>query len=332
MNRRVLLASRPRGIPLAENFALDEVAIPVPEIGQFVVRNVYLSVDPAQRGWASAEANYSEPVTLGEPMRALAVGEVVASRREDFSPGEFLYGWFDWQDYCLADPSKVLRRVDLTQGSLSAHAGVLGINGLTAHLALMNNGRPRPGNTVLVSTAAGAVGSIAGQIARNLGCRTIGLTGSDAKVLRCQERFGYDVALNYRTSDLGAALRAAAPDGIDVFFDNAGGAILDQVLRQMAIGGRVVQCGTVSVPQWTPAPTGMRNEREVLTRRLQWSGFVIFDRSADFNAAAQTLADWLAQGKLVHDEDIARGIEHAPGALAELYRGENSGKKLILIT
>jgi NADPH-dependent curcumin reductase CurA len=329
-NRRVLLFRRPTGIPQPDDFVRDEVAVPEPAEGQILVRNIYLSVDPAQRGWALAEANYSNPVALGTPMRALAVGVVAASRSEAFEEGEFLYGWFDWQDYAVVDASKVLARAREAV-PLAAFAGLLGINGLTAYLALMDLGRPKGGETLLVSTAAGAVGSIVGQIGKIVGCRTIGLTGEDVKVELCRYRFGYDEAVNYRTSDIGEAVRARAPGGVDVFFDNTGGAILDAGLRQMKAGGRVIQCGTASVSSWSPSPQGMRNEREVLTRRLTWSGFIIFDHFARFAEAATQLAQWYKQGLIVTEHDIIEGIDHAPNAIADLYAGRNMGKRLIYV-
>lgn len=329
-NRRVILVRRPQGIPMAEDFAIEEAAVPEIAEGQYLVRNIYLSVDPAQRGWASAEANYSEPVPIGGPMRALAVGVVTQSKTLNVAVGEFLYGWFGWQDYAVATPAAIIQRA--TQSvKLSAYVGLLGINGLTAYLALTELGRPLPGNTVLVSTAAGSVGSLVGQIARNLGATAIGLTGDDAKVSTCQERYGYASAYNYKTSDWAGAVASDAPRGIDVYFDNVGGPILDAALRQMAVGGRIVQCGTASIPVWNPAPTGPRNEREILTRRLVWSGFVVFDHANRFAAASQALVAWYRDGQLTYDEDLAHGIEHAPGALKALYAGENQDKKLIYI-
>lgn len=331
MNRRVLLSQRPNGIPQPSDFTIDETDVPRPDDGQFVVRNIYLSVDPAQRGWASTEANYRTPVELGTPMRALAIGAVAASCDDDFPVGQFLYGWFGWQDYCLTGPDTVIRRLDPNQASLSASAGLLGINGMTAYLGLTRMGRPQPGETVLVSTAAGAVGSLVGQIARIMGCRAVGLTGSNEKVDRCRARFGYDDAFNYKSIDLAKTLRSAAPDGLNVFFDSTGGIILDTALRHMVVGGRVVQCGTASIANWEPAPIGLRNEREVLTRRLQWGGFVVFDHEAMFDDVAVILAEWYAQGRIVADEDISSGIEAAPYALADLYAGKNTGKKLIFV-
>ena len=304
----------------------------VPSIaeGEFLVRNIYLSVDPAQRGWAASEANYATPVPIGGAMRALAVGVVTRSNVPEVKVGAFLYGWFGWQDYAVATPTSIIQRATEAV-PLSAYVGLLGINGLTAYLALTELGRPQPGDIVLVSTAGGAVGSFVGQIARNLGAKAIGLTGDDEKVVACRARYGYAAAYNYKTTDWNAALEADAPDGVHVYFDNVGGPILDAALRRMAVGGRIIQCGTASTPIWSPPPTGPRNEREILTRRLIWSGFVIFDQVRRFEAANRALVGWYRDGTLVYDEDQADGIEHAPGAIKSLYAGENRGKKLIYI-
>ncbi|TGE01983.1 NADP-dependent oxidoreductase [Methylobacterium nonmethylotrophicum] len=329
-NRRILLARRPAGIPQPEDFAIDEEAVPEPGPGTVLVRNIYLSVDPAQRGWASAEANYAQPVPLGGPMRALAVGRVLRSRAEGVQEGEFVYGWFGWQDYAVVEPKAIVHRAT-EPVPLSAHAGLLGINGLTAYIALTALGRPVAGDSVLVSTAGGAVGALVGQIARNLGARPLGLTGDDAKVDLCRSRYGYAEAWNYRTTDWDARVAETAPDGVNVYFDNVGGAILDTALRRMAAAGRVVQCGTASIASWNPLPSGPRNEREILTRRLVWSGFVVFDHVPRFAEARQTLAGWYEEGRLTYDEDIAEGIAQAPGAIKALYAGENRGKKLIYV-
>jgi NADPH-dependent curcumin reductase len=330
-NRRVILASRPVGIPQAEHFALDEAPLEAIGEGQFRVRNIYLSVDPAQRGWANAGANYADPVPLGGPMRALAVGVVVESRHPDFAEGLHLYGWFGWQDYAVVGPEAIMTRIEEVRAPLSAYAGVLGMNGLTAELALSRIGRPKTGDTLLVTTAAGAVGSVVGQLGREAGCRVVGLTGDADKVARCTGRFGYDAAANYKSGAVEAIIAGLAPDGVDVFFDNVGGPIHDAVIRTMKVGGRIVQCGTASIANWVPAPAGLRNEREVLMRRLQWGGFVIFDHAAEYPAALARLEALLAAGKLVYDEDIATGFEAAPGAIARLYAGENEGKALIFV-
>jgi NADPH-dependent curcumin reductase CurA len=205
------------------------------------------------------------------------------------------------------------------------------MNGLTAQIALSRIGQPRAGNTVLVTTAAGAVGSVVGQLAREAGCRVVGLTGDDEKVARCTALFGYDAAANYKSGDLDEIIASLAPQGVDVFFDSVGGPILDSAIRQMNVGGRIVQCGTASIANWYPVPTGARNEREVLMRRLIWGGFVIFDHKAEFAAAMEQLVALIVGGKLVYDEDISLGYDAAPGAIARLYAGENMGKSLIFV-
>jgi NADPH-dependent curcumin reductase len=328
-NRRVTLINRPTDIPLPEHFSLDEVEIPALADGEFLVRNLFLSVDPAQRGWALAESNYSNPVPLGAAMRALAIGEVIASLDPEVNVGERLYGWFDWQEFCVCGRDKVLRYIDTSVVPLSGHASLLGINGMAAYLGLVQSGRPQEGDAILVSTAAGSVGSFVGQIARNLGCHPYGLTSTAEKVKVCTERYGYECAIPY--SDQGWTLKLAnvAQKGFNVFFDNVGGRFLDTALRQMAVGGRIVQCGTASVSSWANEPSGPRNEREILVRRLNWAGFVVFDHIAQFDHAAKVLTRWFAQGKIVYDEDICYGLEDAPSAISGLYAGSNNGKKLI---
>ena len=328
INRQIILIQRPVGVPQATHF--DKVSHPVPELkdGEFLVENVYLSVDPAQRGYVNDENNYVAPVPIGTVMRALAVGRVVSSKHADFAPGQHLYGWFGWQDYCVCQPGTVLRRVDPDQSSLSEAAGVLGINGLTAYLALHDLGKPKSGETVVVTAGAGAVGSIVGQLARLAGCRAVAVVGSDEKREECRREFGYDAAVNYR-NPVEDALVSACPKGIDVFFDNVAGPLADIIVRRMNWFGRVIQCGTVSIPVWVPPPQGPRIEREILTRRLRMEGFVIFDHAARFDAVAAELAALLKAGKIRIREDIEHDIERAPQALVDVYSGRNTGKKLI---
>ncbi len=328
-NRQVTLASRPGGIPQAEHFALRVTALPEPRDGEILVRNHVLSVDPAMRGWVSAVANYSKPVGIGEVMRSFAAGEVLESRHPGFVPGERVSGLFGWQDYAAVPASAVTRKVLEHDLPLSASLGVLGLNGPTAYWALLDIGQPKPGETVVVSTAAGAVGSIAGQIAKLRGCRTIGIAGGPEKRRQCLEEFGYDAAIDYKAGPIEAALTEAAPDGVDVYFDNTGGPISDAVLRQLAVRARVVICGTASLSTWDPWPQGPRMERHLLVKRARMQGFLIFDYADRTEEAVAQLASWVRAGKLVFREDILDGIEHAPGAIARLYRGENSGKLLI---
>lgn len=329
-NRQVLLTRRPEGVPLPGDFTLAEAPVPACGAGQVLVRNVYLSVDPAQRGWASAEANYSDPVPLGGVMRAMAVARVIESRAAGHAAGDFVYGMFGWQDYSAVDPGAILHRIS-EDVPLDAAASLLGINGVTAYLALTQLGRPRPGDTLVVSTAAGSVGSFVGQIGKTLGARCVGITGGAEKVARCIERYGYDAAFDYHAGDIDAVLKAQVPNGVDVYFDNVGGTILDTVLRRMNIAGRIVQCGTASVSSWNPVPQGRRVEREILTRRLVWSGFVVFDHREVFAEACGQLAQWWRDGVLTYDTDLSIGIDHAPGALQQVYAGQNKGKRLILV-
>jgi NADPH-dependent curcumin reductase len=329
LNRRIILAKRPVGVPSPEHFARGDQPIEAPAAGQFLLRNLFLSIDPAQRGWVNADSNYSQPVAIGAVMRSLAVGVVEASRHPNVAVGEHLYGWFGWQDFCIATEQQILRRVDPRQAPLTAAVGVLGITGLTAYLALNRIGAPKPRETVVVTTAAGGVGSIVGQIARRLGCRVVGVTGSDEKAALCTREFGYHAALNYKAGLTPAVLRAQCPAGVDVFFDNTSGAIADTVVSIMNPHGRIVQCGTAAIAIWDPPPAAPRRDREVLTKRLRQEGFIIFDHVAEFPAVADTLAGWIRDGSLIHREDIEQGLDWAPAALAALYEGTNRGKKII---
>ena len=331
VNRQVRLKARPPGIPQAEHFEIVEAPVPEAADGQILVRNLYLSVEPAMRGWVSSVGNYSEPVAVGDVMRAFTVGRVVASRCAEFRVGEIVTGMFDWQDYAAVDRSKVQRRVTETGLPISTALGVLGLNGLTAYFALLELGQPKAGETVLVSTAAGAVGSCAGQIARIKGCRTIGIAGGAQKVDLCRKEFGYDIAIDYRAGDLEAKIAAACPDGIDVYFDNTSGEISDAVLRHLAVGARVIVCGTASIASWSPPPLGPRVERHLLVKRARIQGFLIFDYLDRYPEGLRALGEWVRAGLIRYREDVLEGIEQAPDSIAGLYRGENLGKRLIRI-
>ncbi len=328
-NQQVRLKSRPSGIPQAEHFEIVEADVPELAVGQILVRNEYLSVEPAMRGWVSAVANYSTPVAIGDVMRAFSAGTVVASRHPGYREGDAVMGMLGWQHYAVSDGRSITRKVKEPDLPLSLSLGVLGLNGITAYFGLLDLGQPRPGDTVVVSTAAGAVGSAVGQIAKLMGCRTVGIAGGAVKTKLCREAFGYDAAIDYKADNLKDELAAACPRGVDVYFDNTAGAISDAVLAQLAIGARVVICGTASIASWDPPPMGPRVERHVLVKRARISGLLIFDYAHRFEEAIGRLADWVRDGKLRYREDIAEGIEHCPGAIAELYRGENLGKRLI---
>src|ERR1017187_5186993 len=330
-NRQVILKSRPTGIPEADNFAIVKAPVPAVEEGQVLVRNIYLTAEPAMRGWVSAVANYSEPVTLGGVMRSPAVGRVEESRHQDFRPGEFVTGLFGWQDYAVVDASAIQRKVPGTGLPISTSLGVLGLNGLTAYFALLDVGQPKAGETVVVSTAAGSVGSCVGQIAKIMGCRTVGIAGGSQKTRICREELSYDEAIDYKTPGLESALAAACPEGVDVYFDNTAGVISDTVLKHLRQGARVVICGTASVSSWDPPPVGPRVERNLLVKRARMQGFLIFDYVARYDEALAALTQWVRTGLIRYREDIRDGIEHAPGSIASLYRGENLGKRLIRI-
>ena len=331
INRQVRLKSRPSGIPQAENFELASASVPALEDGQVLVRNIYLSAEPAMRGWVSAVANYSEPVAIGAVMRSLAVGRVEQSRHQDFREGEFVTGMFGWQDYAVLEAQAIGRKVPATGMPISTALGVLGLNGLTAYFGLLEVGAPKAGETVLVSTAAGAVGSCVGQIAKIMGCRSAGIAGGPEKLRLCHDEFGFDAAIDYKAGELEAALAAACPEGIDVYFDNTAGAVSDAVMQRLNVGARVVICGTASIANWDPPPQGPRVERHLLVKRARMQGFVIFDYAARFPEGLAALTDWVRAGRVRYREDILEGIEAAPGSIAGLYRGENLGKRLIRI-
>lgn len=328
-NRQVRVAARPTGIPQAEHFEIAEVAMARVSDGAILVRNRYLSVEPAMRGWLANQSNYSAPVPIGSVMRALAVGIVVESRHPAYVEGDAVLGWFGWQEYAMVGPESVIRKIEEADLPLSLSLGVLGLNGVTAYLALEQIGAPRVGETVLVSTAAGAVGSAVGQIAKLRGCRTVGITGGPVKTRLCLDAFGYDAAIDYKTGDLNEAIADACPDGVNVYFDNTAGTISDTVLQHIAVGARVIVCGTAAIARWDPIPLGPRVERQILTRRARMAGFVIFDHMAQFSSTVAKLADLVRDGKLCYREEILDGIEQCPGAIADLYRGANLGKRLI---
>jgi NADPH-dependent curcumin reductase CurA len=328
-NRRVVLAARPSGVAQAEHLSIEAGEVGQPAGLELLVRNHALSVDPVQRWWLSDGGGVSTPTAIGEVVPSLAVGEVIASNCEGFAAGDRVLGWFGWQEYASVSADQVVRKLTENDLDPSLSLGVLGINGITALLALTQIGQPQPGETVLVTAAAGAVGSAAGQIAKIMGCRTIGIAGSDAKVRACVETYGYDTALNYRTDDIAAALPGFSPGGVDVFFDNVAGSVSDLVMGCLAERARIIVSGTIGVSNWSSRPQGPRHDRTLLSRRARWEGFVVFDHMDKYDWAVAQLAQWIRDGSLRYREDILEGIEAAPDALAGLYRGENDGKRII---
>jgi len=330
-NRQVWLRERPNGIPQAEDFGIRSTDIPKIAEGQFLIRNEFLSADPAMRGWIADKSNYWPRIEVGDTMRAFSAGTVMESMHGDYRVGDKVMGIFGWQDYAAVDGSSVQRRITETELPVSTALGVLGLNGLTAYFALLELGQPKANETIVVSTAAGAVGSCVGQIAKIKGCRTIGIAGGPEKVELCRGEFGYDVAIDYRAGDLDARIADACPNGIDVYFDNTAGEISDSVLKNLAVGARVVICGFASIASWNPAPLGPRVERHLLVKRARMQGFLIFDYVDRYPEGLRALTEWVKAGLIHYREDILEGIEQAPGSIAGLYRGENLGKRLIRI-
>jgi NADPH-dependent curcumin reductase CurA len=268
-------------------------------------------------------------------MRSFTLGEVVQSKHPDYTPGELVYGRQGWQEWAVSDGADIDRRVNPADGPVTAALHVLGLNGITAWFGLLEAGEPKAGETVVVSTAAGAVGSVVGQIAHIKGCRAVGITGSAAKVRQCLDEFGYDAALDYKAEvDLAAALGVACGQGVDVYFDNTGGAISDAVLAHLKVGARIVICGTMGIPDagpGEPPPEGPRPNRALLVARARMQGFLVLDHMHRADEAVAELAQWLREGRLRYAEDITDGLENAPDALVRLLAGENRGKMLVRV-
>lgn len=329
INHTIRLASRPRGIPQANDFVLAAEPLPRLQTGQLLVRNEWLSVEPAMRGWLADSNNYSSAIAIGDVMRSLCIGRVLDSQLEGFVPGDWLLGWFGWQEYAVSSRSQIVRKITDSDLPVSLYLGVLGINGVTAATALDKLGELRAGDTVVVSTAAGGVGSCVGQLAKLKGCRTVGLTSSTAKATLCREHFAYDEVINYKTDHVSEALAKVCPSGVNLYFDNTAGAISDAVLQHLAVGARVIICGTASIAQWEPPPQGPRCERIILTKRAKIQGFLLFDHMDTYHHYSDQLASLVRTGQLKYREDITFGLESALDAIASLYRGENAGKRLI---
>ena len=328
-SREIRLAARPQGWPVLENFTLARVEVPPPSAGEVLVRNLYMSVDPYMRGRMNAGKSYAPPFDVGQVLTGRAVGQIVLSEAAGFAAGDIVLSMCGWREYFVALAGDV-QKLDARVGPLSAHLGVLGMVGLTAWVGLML-GEARPGDCLFVSAAAGAVGSICGQIAKARGCRVIGSAGSAEKVAMLVNELGFDAAFNYKDGDLAGQLNAAAPDGIDVYFDNVGGGHLEAALYAMRNHGRVVACGSISTYNEAAPLPGPRNLFLIVGKRLTIEGFIVTDwrdRTAEFLREATEL---LAQGRLKMKETFVEGIERAPQAFLDLLRGANIGKMIVKI-
>lgn len=328
VNRQVWLVRRPppQGWLSEEDFRLVETALLQPAEGQLLVRNHWLSLDPYMRGRMNAARSYAPPQPLNEVMLGGTAGEVVASRHPDFAVGERVVGRLGWQEYALSDGSG-LRRVDAGRFPLSAYLGVLGMPGVTAWVGLMDICLPRAGETVVVTAAAGAVGSVVGQLARLQGCRVVGVAGGARKCAYVVDELGFDACLDYRAEDFWPRLKAATPDRIDVLFENVGGEIFDTLLGRMNAHARIALCGMIA--QYNSAPWPIRNLSSLLVNRIRLQGFIITEMLDRWPAAEAALATHLAAGRLRYCETVVAGLEQAPAALIGLLRGENFGKQLV---
>ncbi len=327
VNRQWTLTSRPQGLPKRSDFTFAELDVPQPQDGQIVVRTHYISLDPAMRGWMNDARSYIPPIKLGEVMRAGAVGEVVASKNPAFREGDAVVGTFGMQDYAASDGNGV-NKVDASAAPLPLYLSALGMPGMTAYFGLLDVGAPQAGQTVVVSAASGAVGALVGQIARVKGCRVVGLAGGAEKCAYVKDTLGFDAVIDYKGEDVGAALSRHCPKGIDVYFDNVGGTILDEAMARLARNARVVICGAISQYN-SGAVAGPKNYLMLLVQHARMEGFVVFDYAARYGEGMQAMAGWLKDGSLKSKEDIVDGLETFPETLLKLFSGENFGKLVI---
>lgn len=330
LNTQVRVRKRAQGVPTADCFTITQAPRPDAPPGGVMARTLLAAVDPAMRGWLSTERNYIT-VPDGAVMKAHGIGEVIESDHPDYAPGDLVYGWTGWQTWAAMTADEVMWKIDAAAAPPEAWLGPLGINGLTAWVGFRHLAQPKAGETVLVSTAAGGVGGVVGQLARDGGQRAVGLTSTDDKVETCIADYGFDEAISYRRDDLADAIARACPGGIDIFYDNTAGAIADAVFPHLNTHARVIQCGTASIADWTAAPSGPRRERNMLVKRLTWRGFVFTDHAETFPQALDELKGLYARGRLRLREDILDGLESAPGALQRLYSGANTGRLLIRV-
>ena len=330
INHQIRLAARPVGLPKPSDWELTTEPVPSPRPGEFVVAVSYLSLDPAMRGWMNASASYVEPVEIGAVMRAGAIGRVIASEHTAFAEGDYVHGTFGVQEFAVSDGHGVIP-VDPSFAPLTTYLGALGLTGLTAYFGLLEVGRPRDGEAVVISGAAGAVGSVAGQIARIKGARAIGIAGGAGKCRWIVEELGFDGAIDYKADDVSSALGAHAPEGVDVFFDNVGGAVLDGVLPRLARGARIVVCGGISQYN-AQQPVGPANYLALIPARASMTGMLVFDYADRYAEATAQLAGWLRDGRLVSREQIVDGgVQAFPDALLKLFAGENTGKLVVAV-
>ena len=331
INHQIRLAARPVGLPKPSDWQFTEEKMHEPAEGQLLVKVLYISLDPAMRGWMNEGKSYIAPVGIGEVMRAGGAGRVVASKHPKFREGDEVAGSFGVQRYAISD-GKGVRKVDTTFAPLARYLGALGMPGMTAYFGLLDIGKPKAGDTVVVSGAAGAVGSVVGQIAKIKECRVIGIAGGADKRRYLVDELHFDAAIDYKSEDVKEALKRHCPKGIDVYFDNVGGDILEAALARLALHARIVICGAISQYNATTAPRGPANYLSLLVNRASMTGMVVFDYADRYGEAARDMAQWIAAGKLHAREDVVEGdVDAFPEVLLRLFKGENFGKLVLAL-
>jgi NADPH-dependent curcumin reductase CurA len=331
MNKVILLNKRPVGKPALTDFRFSSDAIPVPTSGDVLLKTLYVSVDPYLRGRMSDSKSYVPSFEIGKPIQSGIIAEVIDSNHSEFTKGDFVSGMLEWKEYQISD-GKGLKKIDQNISALSSYLGIMGMTGITAYLGLIEIGAPKAGETIVVSGAAGAVGSVVGQIGKILGCTVVGITGSDEKAELLKSKFKFDNAINYKTSpDLSKAIKNACPNGVDIYFDNVGGDISDAVLANINKHARLPVCGAISLYNETKAPVGPRIQTILLTKSAMMRGFIVGDFASKFPEAVRQLAVWLKEAKLTYSETIVYGFENIPQAFLDLFEGKNEGKMIVKI-
>lgn len=331
MNKQINLKTRPEGTPTKDNFEIIETKDPKLNDDGLLLKSVYISVDPYLRGRMRDEKSYIQPFEIGKPIESSVIAEILESKNKDFKKGDFVHGMLQWK-LKQTHSGKGLQKVDKELAPLSAYLGILGLTGITAYVGLKKIGDLKKGETLLVSGASGAVGSTVGQIGKIKGCKVVGIAGSDDKVKTMKEKFGFDKGINYKTTeDMKGAIKKACPDGIDVYFDNVGGEILDAALANINRYGRVINCGAISLYNKTETPIGPRHEPTLVKKSVKMQGFIVRDFEEDFEEATKQLGQWLQENKLTYSETIKEGFENIPNAFIGLFEGKNTGKMVVKV-
>lgn len=328
VNRLYRLAARPFGLPKASDWSYETAAVPAPQDGELLIKVRYISLDPAMRGWMNEGRSYIKPVAIGEVMRAGTLGEVIASKHPDFAVGDWVTGTQGVQTYAISD-GKGLGKVDPSLAPLPAWLNALGMPGMTGYFGLLDVGKPKAGETVVVSAAAGAVGQVVGQVARIIGCKVVGIAGGQEKCDFVVNELGFDACIDYKRGPIFPGLAKHCPEGVDIYFDNVGGDILDTVMARLRMHARIIVCGAISQYNNTTPIAGPKNYLSLLVNRARMEGIVVFDWADRYPEAIAAISGWMREGRYVSREDIVPGLEQFPDALLKLFRGENFGKLIL---